>query len=309
MRVGIVDLGSNSSRLLVADVEAGRVAEVDRRTEVTRLGDGVEATGRLDDAAMERVQLVVAAYAEAIAQHGCRAAAAIMTSAVRDAANGRAFARNIGERHRLRARILSGDEEAGLTFAGAGAGRELPAGASLAVIDVGGGSTELVVGRDGAVEAHVSLQLGVVRHSERHLRSDPPTAEQLEALGDDVHAAYRDALPAAARRAVGAGVAVAGTPTSAAAMELELEPYDRARVEGHVLELATLEELLARLAGMTVERRCHVAGLPPDRAPTVVAGLAILLEGLRYLELERVTVSERDILHGAAVELAAGAQA
>jgi exopolyphosphatase / guanosine-5'-triphosphate,3'-diphosphate pyrophosphatase len=309
MRVGIVDLGSNSSRLLVADVEGDRVAEVDRRTEVTRLGDGVDATGRLDDPAMERVQRVVAVYAEAIARHDCRAATAIMTSAVRDAANGRAFARAIRERHGLEASVLSGDEEAALTFLGAAAGRELRAGAALAVIDVGGGSTELVVGREGAVEAHASLQLGVVRHSERHLHSDPPTAEELEALGDDVRATYEGALPESPRRAVEAGVAVAGTPTSAAAMELELEPYDRTRVEGHVLERATLAEQLARLAGMTVRQRRQVAGLHPDRAPTVVAGLAILLEGLHYLALERVTVSERDILHGAAVALAARAAA
>lgn len=293
----------------MADVEGDRVAEVDRRTEVTRLGDGVDATGRLDDEAMERVLRVVAVYAEAIARHGCRAATAIMTSAVRDAANGRAFARAVSERHGLESSILSGDEEASLNFLGAAAERELPAGASLAVIDVGGGSTELVVGRDGAVEAHASLQLGVVRHSERHLHSDPPTAEELELLGDDIRATYEDALPETARRAIGAGVAVAGTPTSAAAMELELEPYDRARVEGHVLERATLEEQLARLAGMTVGDRRHVAGLHPDRAPTVVAGVAILLEGLRYLGLERVTVSERDILHGAAVALAARAGA
>lgn len=304
MRVAIVDLGSNSSRLLVADVESGRVAEVDRRTEVTRLADGVDASGRLDEAAMERVHRVVASYVDAIGQHGCRRAAAIMTSAVRDAANGGAFARAVRERHGLDARILSGDEEAGLTFIGAGAGRELSAEAALAVVDVGGGSTELVVGRDGKVQAHVSLQLGVVRHSERHLHSDPPTDEELEALGDDVRRSYRDALPEAARHAVSAGVAVAGTPTSAVAMELELEPYDRARVEGHVLERATLEEQLARLAGMTVRQRRRLGGLHPDRAPTIVAGLEILLEALRYLHLERVTVSERDILHGAAIALA-----
>jgi exopolyphosphatase/guanosine-5'-triphosphate,3'-diphosphate pyrophosphatase len=303
MRVGVVDLGSNSTRLLVADVREGEVEERDRRSRVTRLADGLERSRELSGAAMERVHAAIEQYAVAIAAEGCEASVAIMTSAVRDAANGHEFAREVRQRHGLHARVLSGDEEARLTFLGASAGRPAPAPGTLAVIDVGGGSTELVTGRGAALEAHASLQVGVVRHSERHLHHDPPTPEELRALQDDARGALASALPARVRGAVGAGIAVAGTPTSCAAMALELEPYDRTAVEGFVLEGEVLEEQLARLSTLDLTRRRALRGLHPDRAPTIVAGIAILLEALRTLGLERVTVSERDVLHGASLKL------
>jgi len=304
MRVGVVDLGTNSTRMLVADVADGAVWEIDRRTEVTRLGDGLETTGRLSEDAMARVHEVVGHHVQAFAAHRCQASVAVMTSAFRDAVNGAAFGDEIEERHGLEARVLTGEQEARLTFLGAAAGRTASDGGAICVIDVGGGSTELVTGRDGEVEAHASLQLGVVRHTERHLHSDPPADEELQALADDVRATLREALPDPARYAITAGVAVAGTPTSCAAILQELEPYDRERVEGYPLELAACEELLARLADMPLAQRCQLTGLHPDRAPTIVAGVVILVEALRLLDLDRITVSERDILHGAALERA-----
>jgi exopolyphosphatase/guanosine-5'-triphosphate,3'-diphosphate pyrophosphatase len=304
MRVGVVDLGSNSTRLLVADVRDGSVEELDRRSRVTRLADGLERNRELSVAAMDRVHEVIAEYGKAIAAQGCETSVAIMTSAVRDAENGVAFAADVRERHGLDARVLSGDEEAQLTFVGASAGRAPPAEGALAVIDVGGGSTELVYGRHGGAEAHASLQLGVVRHSERHLRHDPPEPKELEALGDDIRATLAAGVPAGARSAVSAAIAVAGTPTSCAAMALELEPYDRAAVEGFVLTTGVLEEQLALLAALSLEERRKLPGLHPDRAPTIVAGIEILLQAARALGLERLTVSERDVLHGAALKLA-----
>ncbi len=304
VRVGIVDLGTNSTRMLVADIEGGAVAEIDRRTEVTRLGESLEQTGRLSEDAMARVHEVVGHYVDSFLAHRCRAGVAVMTSAFRDAVNGPAFSVEIEDRHGLEGRVLTGEEEARLTFLGAAAGRAATDGGALCVIDVGGGSTELVTGRDGEVEAHVSLQVGVVRHTERHLHGDPPVEEELQGLADDARAALADALPEPACSAVTAGVAVAGTPTSCAAIAQELEPYDRGRVEGYPLELAECEELLARLADMPLAQRCRVPGLHPDRAPTIVAGLVILVEALRLLGLDRVTVSERDILHGAALSYA-----
>jgi exopolyphosphatase / guanosine-5'-triphosphate,3'-diphosphate pyrophosphatase len=304
MRVGVVDLGSNSSRLLVAEVEDGGVRELDRRTRVTRLADGLERTGALSQPAIDRVHAVVCTYEQAIRGHRCEAAVAVMTSAVRDAANGAALAEQVRTRHGLDARVLSGDEEARLTFLGAATGRAgAQGGGALAVIDVGGGSTELVTGRDGKVRDHASLQVGVVRHSERHLRHDPPRPEELRALAGDVRAALAAALPEPARREVTDGVAVAGTPTSCAAMAMELEPYDPAAIEGYVLGADVMEEQLARLATRALDERRAVAGLHPDRAPTILAGIAILLEALRALGLTGVTVSERDILHGAALDL------
>ena len=303
MRVAVVDIGTNSTRLLVAEVADGRVAEVDRRSTVTRLGEGVDATGALGAAPQERVFGVLEQYTRAIDAAGCDARTAVMTSAVRDASNGAGFADAVRERFGLEGRTLSGDEEARLTFAGATATRT-PGGPPLLVVDIGGGSTELVVGTDGAVAFHVSTQAGVVRHSERHLATDPPTPAELRALRADVRGVVEAAVPAAVRSRATDAVAVAGTATSCAAIDLALDPYDPSRTEGHVLDGATLDALLARLAALPLDERRAVTGLHPDRAPTIVAGLAILLEVLDAFGIGRATVSERDILWGVALESA-----
>jgi exopolyphosphatase/guanosine-5'-triphosphate,3'-diphosphate pyrophosphatase len=246
---------------------------------------------------------VLAEYAAAIRDAEVDATVGVLTSAARDARNGPAFAESVRERHGIPARILDGDEEARLTYLGATAGLE-PDGRRTLVLDIGGGSTEVVVGRDGVVEGHASLQLGVVRHSERHLHSDPPTHRELEALADDVRTTLEDGLPGAARAAVEAGIGVAGTPISCASIAQELDPYDSARVEGYVLDLGVLEMQLALLAELPLERRRKLKGLHPDRAPTIVAGVVILVEALRATGLSRITASEHDILHGAALDRA-----
>ena len=301
MRVGVVDIGTNSTRLLIADVDGRELHEVERATQVTRLGEGVESTGRLGDDAIERVLVVLAGYAEAIAAAGCDATTAVLTSAVRDAANGAQFTDDVRRRFGLDARTLSGEEEARLTFLGAAGSRTAPGGAPLAVIDIGGGSTELVVGRNGGVEAQASAQLGVVRHTERHMRHDPPTPGEVAALRHDARSALLAALPAVQFEATRQAIAVAGTPTSCAAIDQQLDPYDPVRVHGYVLELESCEALLARLAAMPLDERREVTGLHPDRAPTIVAGVAILVEAIGAFALDRVEVSERDILHGAAL--------
>jgi exopolyphosphatase/guanosine-5'-triphosphate,3'-diphosphate pyrophosphatase len=228
---------------------------------------------------------------------------AVLTSAVRDASNGADFAERVRTDFGLDARVLSGDEEAQLTFLGAMSGRPEESGPTV-VIDIGGGSTEFVIGRDRSAGFHVSLPVGVVRMSERHIQSDPPAPAELQSLAEDVRSLLLDGLPGEERQAVEQGIAVAGTATSAAAIELELEPYDAARVHGYVLTLATVEMLLARLASMTEEERREVAGLDPNRAPTIVAGMIVLSEALRAFELEQVEVSDHDILHGGALRLA-----
>jgi exopolyphosphatase/guanosine-5'-triphosphate,3'-diphosphate pyrophosphatase len=304
VRVAVVDIGSNSTRLLVADVGGGRVNELDRRTIVTRLGEGVDATGRLGDAAQERVFAALAEYAAAIDRYAVGTSVAVLTSAVRDAANGRAFAATVHERFGLDGRTLSGDEEASLTYLGATATRNPGDPTPRVVIDIGGGSTELVIGAEGRVEFHVSTQAGVVRHTERHLASDPPRPEELEALADDVRGILEAAVPEGERQRPRAAVAVAGTATSCAAIDLELDPYDPAQVEGHVLSSTRLGELLSRLASMPLAERREVVGLHPDRAPTIVAGIVILATVLRFLSLDATEVSEHDILWGAAIETA-----
>jgi exopolyphosphatase/guanosine-5'-triphosphate,3'-diphosphate pyrophosphatase len=302
MRVAVVDIGTNSTRLLIADVAGGEAlpTELDRRSIVTRLGEGVDATGALGAEPQERVFRVLEEYARAIDAAGCERRTAVMTSAVRDASNGAQFAATVRERFGLEGRTLSGDQEAELTFRGATAAL---AGSTepLLVIDIGGGSTELVVGTAGSVTFHVSTQAGVVRHSERHLHGDPPSPPERDALAADARQVIEAAVPAPTRAAVSRGVAVAGTATQCAAIDLALEPYDPVRVEGHVLTRATLEGLRDRLAAVPLAERTQIVGLDPARAPTIVAGTVILLEVLGAFGLEEVSVSERDILWGVAL--------
>jgi exopolyphosphatase / guanosine-5'-triphosphate,3'-diphosphate pyrophosphatase len=308
MRVAVVDIGTNSTRLLLADVEAdGRVTELDRRSVVTRLGQGVDRSGVLGAEPMERVFAVLADYRAAIDAAGAQGTTAVLTSAVRDAGNGEEFTRTVAERFGLDARTISGDEEARLSFLGATSGRG-DDDTRLVVVDIGGGSTEFVAGARRTVDFHVSTQAGVVRHTERFLRSDPPAPEELQLLAADVADIFAASIPPDVRTGVAAAIAVAGTATSLAAIVQHLEPYDPELVHGFRLLRAQVEEQLARLAGMTLEDRRHVAGLHPDRAPTIVAGAVLLLEAMRAFDLEEVEVSEHDILYGAALALAGAAE-
>jgi exopolyphosphatase / guanosine-5'-triphosphate,3'-diphosphate pyrophosphatase len=300
-RVAVVDVGTNSSRLLVADVAGGKVSPVERRSTVTRLGRGVDLSGRLSAEAVEAACTAIGEYVAMFRELGAETVDAIATSAVRDAENGSAFVAELRERFALSARVLDGEEEARLTYLGA-TSENVPAEPTL-VIDIGGGSTELIVGTGTEISFHTSMQAGVVRHSERHIASDPPTAVELESLAADVRGLIEDAVPAGI--AAKAGIAVAGTPTSLAAIELELEPYDPARVHGHVLALPEIQRMLSRLASAPLAERVEIPGMHPDRAPTIVAGVVILVEAMRAFGLGRIEVSEHDILYGTAIAAAA----
>jgi len=301
VRVAVADLGTNSTRLLIAEVTDGRVRELERHSVVTRLGDGVDASGRLGEAAQARVLATLEGYAEAIGRHGCERRVAVLTSAVRDAANGAAFTATVRERFGLDARTIEGDEEARLTYLGATAARDRGDATPLLVVDIGGGSTELVTGAGGEMDFHVSTQAGVVRHSERFLDADPPGRAGMDALARDVRALIEEAVPAAVRERVREVVAVAGTATSVAAIDAGIEPYDPARVEGRVVQAFRLSAISANLAALPLEERRKVPGLHPDRAPTIVAGVIILAQVLEAFGLDRFEASERDILWGAAI--------
>jgi exopolyphosphatase/guanosine-5'-triphosphate,3'-diphosphate pyrophosphatase len=305
VRVAVVDIGSNSTRLLIADVDPadGTVTERLRRSQVTRLGHGVDATGSLDKDSVGRTWRVLVEYRKAIDEHDCEANLAVLTSAVRDASNGAEFAERVRTELSLDAKVLTGDEEAQLTFLGAMAGRP-PAEEPTVVIDIGGGSTEFVVGTGRSADFHVSTHAGVVRMSERHIHSDPPATEDLQALSADTRQVFLSEIPEDQRTAVSAGIAVAGTATSAASIEQELDPYDPSKVHGYKLLLASVELLLARLAEMTEQERREVVGLHPDRAPTIVAGMVLLSQAMIVMGLEEVEVSEHDILYGGALRLA-----
>jgi exopolyphosphatase / guanosine-5'-triphosphate,3'-diphosphate pyrophosphatase len=299
-RVGVVDLGTNSTRLLVAEVHDGRVAELERRTTVTRLGEGVEATGKLADAAVARVCEALAVYREVLDRLGADEVVAVATSAMRDAENGPAFRDEIRDRFGIDARTITGDEEARLTFLGATSDRQ--AGAETLVIDIGGGSTEYVTGRAGSDPGfHVSTRMGSVRHTERHLKSDPPTADEMASLAEDARGIVTEEVPADVRERVEKGIAVAGTATTLAAIAQELDPYDPEKVHGYRVGRGTCERIVSQLAALTVDARRRVTGLHPDRAPSIVAGAVILLESMRAFDLDDIEVSEADILHGAAL--------
>ena len=298
--IAVIDIGTNSTRLLIAEVEDGRVREVERRSVVTRLGEGVDSAGRLAEKAMERVYKVLEEYRELIERHGAEPIVAVATSAVRDSENGDEFQAALRERFGIELRVLTGDEEARLTFLGATAGRD--PGTTTLVIDIGGGSTEFVIGHAGGEpDFHVSTQAGSVRQTERHLHHDPPTSEELDELRREVREIVDEAVPRDLRAAVELGIAVAGTATQLASIDLELDPPGSADVDGYRLTRDACERILDLVASKPLEERREVRGLDPDRAPTIVAGAAILLEALDAFELGAVEVAQADILHGAAL--------
>ena len=298
IRVGAVDMGTNSTRLLVADVDGADLAEVERLLRITRLGDRVDADGRLSDAGMERVHTVLEGYAARARELGAERVLATATSAVRDADNGSEFLADVRRQHGFETRLLSGREEAELTYRGVTSRRA--AGPGTLVCDIGGGSTELVLGGPAGVLDATSLDVGCVRMSERCLRSDPPAAAELAELREAVAAL----LPREITSRTSTLVGVAGTVTTLATIDLGLDREIPEEIDGHALEAATVEALLGQLAAVPLAERREVRGLMPERAPTIVAGAAIAAEVLRATGAGWMLVSERDILHGAALAAA-----
>ena len=301
MRVASIDMGTNSTRLLVADVADGGVRTVRLESRVTGLGRGVEISGQLSTEAIEAVFAAIGDYLRIAEKLGASETFAFATSAARDASNSEAFIAELRERYALNATVLSGTEEAELTYLGARGGCD---GGQTMIIDIGGGSTEIVVGSGESTTFNTSLQLGVVRHTERHLHTDPPQTNELESLAEDVSEAIDADLATHPGLAAERGIAVAGTPAILAAMDLGLERVDYERIEGHELELETIQKFCSRLAALPISERRNEPGVDPDRAPTIVAGVIILIKAMRAFALQRITVSERDILFGAALRAA-----
>jgi exopolyphosphatase/guanosine-5'-triphosphate,3'-diphosphate pyrophosphatase len=295
--VAALDCGTNSTRVLVADRD-GRALE--RLMRITRLGEGVDATRKLDPAAIDRTTAVLGEFREVMDRHGVTAARLVATSAVRDAANGDEFLAAARAVTGVEPELLSGDEEGRLAYLGATA--ELPAdGGDTVVLDIGGGSTEVVVGRQGAVSA-VSLDLGCVRLTERHLQHDPPTAAELFEARSTVAAALDDAVGAVpvlaslrpARRLLG----LAGTVTTISALEQQLADYDRARIHHSVLPAGVVDGWCATLAGETAAARRSRPGMTPGREDVILGGVLVLSEFMARFRFDRCIVSEADILDG-----------
>ena len=306
MRIAIIDVGTNTTRLYVASVTDERIQESELRiSRVTRLGAGVDGAGRLAEDALAREHVVLADYRDQIREAHVDKAVAVMTSAVRDAANGREFAAQAAAAYGFEAHVLTGDEEAALTYRGATDELNAASSQRILVVDIGGGSTELVLGHGIRADFHVSTQAGVVRQADRHITHDPPTDAELNELRDDVDQTLARAVPEPLRHGVQRTLAVAGTPTSLAAIDMGLEPYDRSRTHGYELSRARVDELYDRLRRMSLAELRQLRGLHPDRAHSIIPGALILTAVMDLFSLEHVEVSEHDILRGAALHYAA----
>ncbi len=294
-RVAAVDLGTNSTRLLVADVEDGRLSEVVRRLTITKLGEGVDARRRLLPLPIARVRNCLTDYRRELESLGAERTLAIATSAVRDAENGEAFLGEVEWSYGFATLLLGGEEEAALMARGVLAGRTTPD--DVLLVDIGGGSTELVHCVRGDVVFATSLDVGCVRLTERFLRSDPPAPRELLAAALEVRELLPPLAPASA-------IGVAGTVTTLAALDQALAAYDPERTHGHRLTFHAVEEQLSRLAALTLGERLDVPAMEPGRAPVIVAGIVILREILDAYGLGAVEASESDILQGAALAAA-----
>jgi exopolyphosphatase / guanosine-5'-triphosphate,3'-diphosphate pyrophosphatase len=301
-RVAAIDIGTNTTRLLVADVDGGRIGDIERESRITRLGEGVDERRRLLPVPIARVRNTLTDYRRTIERLGAERTLVIATSATRDAENGEAFLGEIEWSYDFTTRLLSGDDEALMTYRGVTSGRSLDAG--TVIIDIGGGSTELVAGGANGVGWHDSLDIGSVRLTERFLHGDPPSEEELAACAAAVQALLAERVPDEIREQTSAAIGVAGTITSIAALALGLEEYDSEQVHGSRLAAAALGEQLDRLASVPLSERRKLRPLDPERAPVIVAGAIIARETLSFFGLDVLEISERDILDGAALAAA-----
>jgi exopolyphosphatase/guanosine-5'-triphosphate,3'-diphosphate pyrophosphatase len=305
MRVASIDIGTNSTRLLVADVDGGpegTLRTIERHTRITRLGQGVDASRALHTDAIARTVAVLRAYHERIEALDVERIRATATSASRDATNRETFFRAADDAIGVRPELISGEEEAALTFTGATAGLDEPA--PYLVFDVGGGSTELVVGEEKP-DGLLSIDIGCVRLTEMFLHSDPPTAEELSQAVSVV----RDHLADVSRELPGAATAktlvgTAGTVWTMAAIELGVDASESARIDRFRLSRAAAEDVFRTLATEPIEQRRHNPGLDPGRVDVIVGGAVVVVSVMRHFQFDELVVSEADILDGSARSIA-----
>jgi exopolyphosphatase/guanosine-5'-triphosphate,3'-diphosphate pyrophosphatase len=309
-RVASIDCGTNSIRLLVADSGPDGLRDVVREMRVVRLGEGVDRTGRLSPAAIERTRKELADYTAIIGSLGATRVRMVATSASRDAANADEFQAMVRATLGVESEVITGLAEAQLSFAGAVAG--LPGVADpLLVADIGGGSTELVLGRAGAdspgsVTAAHSMDVGCVRMTERHLRDDPPTRAQIEAALADVRDALRAAAADVPVRQAAAFVGVAGTVTTIAALALDLPGYDSEAIHGSVIDYQQVCDITDRLLAMRRAERALLPVMHPGRVDVIGGGALVLRAVMEFVGAPRVIASEHDILDGMALSLLDG---
>jgi exopolyphosphatase/guanosine-5'-triphosphate,3'-diphosphate pyrophosphatase len=307
-RVAAVDCGTNSLRLLLADIDPGRsgLTDVVRRMEIVRLGQGVDQTGRLAPEALARTMAVLREYADIIARSGAQAVRMVATSATRDADNAAEFVRLVKEVLGVAPEVLTGDEEAVLSFTGATA--ELAAGPDpgpFLVADIGGGSTEFVLGEAGGTPAHsISVNIGCVRMTERHLHGDPPTGQEVGAAVADIDAALDTVAAAVPARDARTLIGLAGSVTTVAAIAMGLPAYDAARIHHARVAAADVHAVTGALLAQTRAERAALGVMHPGRADVIGGGALVLDRLMQRFGFTEVLVSEHDILDGMAWSLA-----
>jgi len=303
MRVASIDIGTNTVLLLVAERAAsGALRAVEEAATITRLGQGVDESRTLAPEAIERTRACLERYAEIVRRHRCRAVAVVGTSAMRDASGSEVLQQAVRDLFGVEAKVASGDEEARLTFEGATSGLAVSPGDEACVFDIGGGSTEVVLGEvgKGTPSFAQSFDVGSVRLTERHIEADPPTEMEIA----NVRRAAEFALaPIAKLKPATAPIGIAGTVTTLAAVSLRLVPYDGAKVHGHRMTRAEIERVVMDLARKPLAERKAVPGLEPKRADVIVAGGLIVLAVLTLLEKDQIVVSDRGVRWGLAEQL------
>jgi exopolyphosphatase / guanosine-5'-triphosphate,3'-diphosphate pyrophosphatase len=301
VRVAGIDCGTNSIRLLIADVDRAGLTDVVREMRIVRLGQGVDRTGRLAPEALERTRVALADYAAAIREHEAERVRMVATSATRDAVNRDEFTAMVHAELGVEPEVITGQQEAALTFTGAASALDRPDG-PLLVVDIGGGSTELVRGADGTIRAH-SMDVGCVRMTERHLRDDPTTAQQIAATVADVRAAIEDARADVPLDGPLTFVGVAGTVTTVAAIALGLDRYDPAAIHASTITAAAVADVTARLLRMTHAERAALPVMHPGRVDVIGGGALLLRTLIEQTGVDAIVASEHDILDGIALSL------
>ena len=314
VRTAGVDIGTNSVRILIAEVdESGETLSLrtlHRLMNITRLGQGVDERGYLSGDAMERTAVVLREYRQLMRKEGVEAWDIAATSAARDAANAEDFLRRVEEVMGSRPRMLSGNEEARLSFTGAtyDLGTLLPPGDAVLVVDIGGGSTEMVVGRGGDILEEFSLDVGCVRMSERFLKHDPPLQRELDDMEEFVRSLISHQAGRISRWSPRLMVGLAGTVTTLSGLDQGLQRYDGDAIHHSWLTMQGVQELYVRLYSLSLAQRKSFMRLEPGRADVIVGGTGVLLVLLQELDWERFLVSEKDILDGLAISAAEAAR-
>ena len=300
MRVGVVDVGTNSVRLLVADGDASGLTDIERDLVITRLGEGVDRERTLGPEPLRRTVAAVAGYVERARALRTEVIRIIATSAVRDAANREEFMRTVKRVTDLDPVLLTGDQEAQLGFLGATMDVSEPA--PYLAVDIGGGSTELVRGTQAA-EKFISLDIGSVRLTERHVHNDPPTDGEIDAIAKDASAHLEDAIRTLGSDGARTMIGLAGTITTVAAIALDLNDYDRDAIHHSRLTRAQIAAIRARLGSMTSAERRALPAMPKGREDVIVAGVVILERVMARFAFDECLVSESDILDGVAIDV------